>query len=170
MKYKIEKGETLDKLLAFKVKMNECRDKALILSKELGSDRFAFIQSHVGGIGAIKFEENPGDNWRSIGGKYYGLYMPKSSAKYKKQNSDMLEKIEALPKVRKSEAADIIDFKMEMVGSSLYTCPHITIGDDFALMDVRDDSAYIPPFPVTEILGSEYLRLLAEIEAKLEEA
>jgi hypothetical protein len=168
MKYKIEKGSPLfDKFEEIRQRMIVCNQEAKDLCKELGGKAVATLgENAAGGIDAIEFDEKPED-WKVMGKPHQNLFYPKA------KNKELLQKISALPKVKRSEIAELLGFKIQAISSSdgglmMVSCPRTILRKEFVLIDMPTECKYTPVDGMTEILESEFVRLREATNKEME--
>lgn len=153
MKYKIEKSSELgEKLSALFEKAKAIRAVTHDFTEKLGFNEY-FISSEyaAGGIAAFGSKTQP-EGYRKLP---KGGYFPKAI----KANKELLKQISELPKLSRYEFAKVLKFEFQIVGMAIVSCPGIIPLDDCYLVTVHDECDYKPIDGMTEILGSEYLRL-----------
>jgi len=157
MYYKLKKGSpTYDALKEVWEKMHKYNKKAFKLVEELGFKKFGINREGVaGGISCFQSSEKP-EGYKSIGNSGDNLIFPK------KNNKEVLEKIDALPIVSKKEFNDTIGFK-EQFSDRMY---HSSFGckrvDDVFLIEVSNECDYTPTEGMIEITFTEYKELSNE--------
>jgi hypothetical protein len=158
MKYKIEKGSALfDQLQEIRHRMIACNKAAQDLRVELGAKAVATRGDNIaGGIDALEFEDRPSD-WKVIGKPWQKLYYPKAKLK------GVIEKIKALPVVKSSEVATLLDFKSQAISRQgdllMVGCPRTIWRKDLVLVDMPSECKYSPVDGMIEILDSEFEEL-----------
>lgn len=146
-------------------KINEANNVAIELAKSFGSNKVAKTGRNLGGgIDAIEFEEKP-ENWKSVGEKWQNLFFPKSC----KENKAILEKINALPIVKKSELNEIVGFKAPQTVSSAngigwVETVGLVVGKEDILLSITEGVKFEPNQDMKEILNSEFEQLQTKIE------
>ncbi|REE01087.1 hypothetical protein [Marinoscillum furvescens] len=101
----------LDKRIAYDQEANKITKEVGAKAHTIGIDCFA------GGISAFQFDSKP-DGYRNSGYRSRtNLYFPKKI----KANKELLERIAALPKIRKTEFKAILNF------DSIFACPGLEV-------------------------------------------
>ena len=105
-------------LLALSDEIIQARTAARKICEEVGCERHReAIGGYAGGISAFEFtEQKVPKGWRKIRG---GFSFPKRT----KDNTDLIDRIKALPKVSTKRFSEIIHWNIQVVGGRLVTSP-----------------------------------------------
>lgn len=164
MKFKILKGTELFKHFAtLRKEMNDALAASNALAESIGATDAAIIPGYyiAGGADAFYFpNDNPPANFKVKGKSWQNLYFPKVH----KDNKELLDKIDGLPRVRTSQLTDLLNFgTLEMTahqgGLSIMQCPAVVWTNTYILVDFGESTKYKPLPDMIEITGSEYNQL-----------
>lgn len=152
MYYKLEKGnETFEKLDNVWERMIECNKKAYALCKELGFTKMGRSNNGVaGGISCFQADQKP-EGFKTLKG--YNLYFPK------KNNKEVLNKIDELPIIEHKEYNETIGFKSQFSTSFHHSSFGSKKVNDIYLIEVSEECKYTPTKDMVEITITEYKKL-----------
>lgn len=161
MKYKILKGtDTFKHLENLMDRRKDCNEAATALLIELGGSgdhkRLTNLNTIGGGIAGIELGEKP-EGWKKING-YHGFYFPLSN----KKNQALLQRIADLPVVTQDELNEVLGFKEQWQGLTMYRQPGLFERNEFFLMEISDKCDFTPNSDMIEILSSEFKTLKEE--------
>lgn len=166
MKFVARKGtESFEKLTALRSDIDLAKKAAHDLTEALGFESHYSYNDVCGtGIASFASKTQPEGYKRMSRG-----FFPKAT----KANKPLLDRINALPKVRKSDIGHALNYSMQTYASGhgigISTCPGIQWGTEFCLIDVHDDVKWPDrPADLEELRQSEYFELKAELERETE--
>lgn len=162
MKFKILKGtELFNKLKALQLKCQNANKAAFDLAGEFGSKEILpspSINVIAGGLSGMKLDAPPA-GWKLASKYHYTTYYPKRT----KANKDLIERIEALPKIKTEELNEIIGynpFNRSEDERRISFCPGVYWHyEDFILVSVAEYVEYTPVADMIEITVSEFNKL-----------
>jgi hypothetical protein len=163
MKFRVNKGTRLyDSLVEISEEANRCQNEAAKLVKKLGYRRHRQKSMVLaGGISSIEIPGTPPPGWRkAYAGKVEGEYFPSR----RKQNKELLDKIATLPVIEYSRLNGLIKFDpYNSKNNRVCFHPAIAQNKNFFLISIPSYMRYKPVKHMTEILESEYEKLLKKI-------
>lgn len=172
MKIKVVKGsEVFDKLTALIERCQECNKAVKVVADELGAKRILTHSFYrAGGVTGFMLAEKP-EGWKNTG--LYGYYFPKSI----KANRVLLDRIAALPSVNNKEFNEVIGYQNQTVttaeGNWMMARSYGLFGGvglGVHLIELSDGAKFDLLPGMEEIKTSEYLAIMAQLEAEKEVA